>query len=138
MTSIVDTMVMPHVATIGTLHTLKIKTSWLDKLVSIFTSLVLGTKGQSNIQFFLLPIMQPLILSKEKKNSIQTQLDIQYSFNFGSTLKPYIGLQHLTLHLRQSLPQCQGIAIGFVSCLNLMQEDLFATKALPYALMNNN
>jgi hypothetical protein len=45
MTSIVDIMVMPHVATIGTLHTLEIKTSWPDKLVSIFIGLVLGTKG---------------------------------------------------------------------------------------------
>ena len=56
------------------------KTSSLDRLVPIFTGHVLGTIGQSNTYFFLLPLTQRLMSSGQNQNSYSTLLGERNSF----------------------------------------------------------
>ena len=57
-----------------------VKTSSLDRLVPIFTGHVLGTIGQFNTYFFLLPLTQHLMSSGQNQNSYSTLLEKRNSF----------------------------------------------------------
>ena len=93
-------------------------TSSFNTLVPIFTSQVLGTIGQSNTYFFLLPLTQHLMLLGQNQNSCSTFL-VERNYLFGplfiGACVPCLPLPTLALqdvHEMSCIAQHQLVELG--------------------------